>query len=181
MRGRTHSDPWEPFSKAVHGPHARKERLSKVPTATVQSIGRLLQSDEELQEYGLKMTLAADALLLGRITYQGMAQAWRTRGGNPFADHVYSITKYVVASQPVDTTAWDPSCTDVELLVAYEAGPTDLLSVVHAILLSRVVCQVNEISLRSMETMSGSDNEWPSGVRGTILCFVGSRIPATST
>jgi dihydrofolate reductase len=30
-------------------------------------------------------------------------------GGNPFADHVNSITKYVVASQPVDTTAWDPT------------------------------------------------------------------------
>ena len=66
-------------------------------------------SDEELQDYGLKMTLAADALLLGRITYEGMAQAWPTRGGNPFADHVNSITKYVVASQPVDTTAWDPT------------------------------------------------------------------------
>ncbi|TWF77489.1 RibD domain-containing protein [Pseudonocardia hierapolitana] len=32
-------------------------------------------SDEELQGYALKMTLAADALLLGRITYDGMAQA----------------------------------------------------------------------------------------------------------
>jgi dihydrofolate reductase len=38
-----------------------------------------------------------------------MAQAWPTRGGNPFADHVISITKYVVASQPVDTTASDPT------------------------------------------------------------------------
>ena len=63
-------------------------------------------SDEELQDYLLKMTLAADALLLGRITYEGMAQAWPTRGGNPFADHVNSITKYVVASQPFDTTVW---------------------------------------------------------------------------
>jgi hypothetical protein len=25
------------------------------------------------------------------------------------ADHVNSITKYVVASRPVDTTAWDPT------------------------------------------------------------------------
>jgi dihydrofolate reductase len=66
-------------------------------------------SDEELQEYGLKMTLAADALLLGRITYEGMAQAWPNMGGNPFGDHVNSITKYVVASQPVDTAAWDPT------------------------------------------------------------------------
>ena len=38
-----------------------------------------------------------------------MAQAWPNRGGDPFADHVNSITKYVVASQPVDTTAWAPT------------------------------------------------------------------------
>jgi dihydrofolate reductase len=66
-------------------------------------------ANEELQKYATEMTLAADALLLGRITYEGMAQAWPTRGGNPFADHVNSITKYVVASQPVDTAAWDPT------------------------------------------------------------------------
>jgi dihydrofolate reductase len=66
-------------------------------------------SDDELQDYALQMTLPADALLFGRITYDGMAQAWPTREGNPFADHVNSITKYVVASQPVDTTAWDPT------------------------------------------------------------------------
>jgi dihydrofolate reductase len=66
-------------------------------------------SNEELQDYLLEMHLAADALLLGRITYQGMAEAWPAQGGNPFADHVNSITKYVVASKPVDTTAWDPT------------------------------------------------------------------------
>ena len=66
-------------------------------------------ANEELQNYALEMTLPADALLLGRITYEGMAQAWPTRAGNPFADHVNSITKYVVASRPVDTTAWDPT------------------------------------------------------------------------
>jgi dihydrofolate reductase len=66
-------------------------------------------SNEELQDYALQMTLPADALLLGRITYEGMAQAWPSRGGNPYADHVNSIRKYVVASEPVDTTAWDPT------------------------------------------------------------------------
>jgi dihydrofolate reductase len=66
-------------------------------------------SDEEFQDYGLKMTLAADALLLGRVTFEGMAQAWPARDGNPFADHVNAITKYVVASQPVDTAAWAPA------------------------------------------------------------------------
>jgi dihydrofolate reductase len=66
-------------------------------------------ADEELQEYLLEMHLAADALLLGRVTYEGMAQTWPGMSGVPFADHVNSITKYVVASQPVDTMAWDPT------------------------------------------------------------------------
>ena len=66
-------------------------------------------SDEESQGYALKMTTAADALLLGRTTYEGMAQAWPSMGGNPFADHVNAMTKYVVASQPVDTSAWNPT------------------------------------------------------------------------
>jgi dihydrofolate reductase len=65
--------------------------------------------NDELQEYAFEMTLRADALLLGRVTYDGMAQAWPTRGGNPFADHVNAIPKYVVASQPVDSAAWDPT------------------------------------------------------------------------
>ncbi|MCC6832451.1 MAG: dihydrofolate reductase family protein [Thermoleophilia bacterium] len=64
---------------------------------------------EEFRDYALKMALAADALLLGRVTYEGMAQAWPTRSGDPFSDHVNSITKHVVASRPVDTTAWDPT------------------------------------------------------------------------
>jgi dihydrofolate reductase len=64
---------------------------------------------EEWQAYGLEMTLRADALLLGRLTFEGMAQAWPERAGDPFADHVNAITKYVVASQPVDTGAWEPA------------------------------------------------------------------------
>ena len=30
-------------------------------------------------------------------------------GGNPYADHVNAITKYVVASESVDTTKWGPA------------------------------------------------------------------------
>lgn len=69
----------------------------------------LQYSNDESQAYGLEMHLGADALLLGRITYEGMAQAWPNMGGNPFGDHINSITKYVVASQPVDTSAWNPT------------------------------------------------------------------------
>ena len=65
--------------------------------------------DEELQEYELKMHRAADALLLGRITHEHMAQAWPNMDGSPFVDHVNAITHYVVASKPVDITKWNPT------------------------------------------------------------------------
>jgi dihydrofolate reductase len=66
-------------------------------------------ADEEVQASGIEMTLAADALLLGRVTYEGMATAWPNRSGDPFSDHVNAITKHVVASEPVDVTAWEPA------------------------------------------------------------------------
>jgi dihydrofolate reductase len=38
------------------------------------------------------------ALLFGRRTWQGMAGAWPERGGDPFADQMNAIPKYVVTS-----------------------------------------------------------------------------------
>ncbi|MGW7686018.1 dihydrofolate reductase family protein [Kribbella sp. NPDC054772] len=69
----------------------------------------LQYSDEQSQQAAFTLTLAADALLLGRVTYDGMAAAWPNMGGNPYADHVNALTKYVVASEPVDTTRWKPT------------------------------------------------------------------------
>jgi dihydrofolate reductase len=39
----------------------------------------------------------ADALLYGRRTWQGMAAAWPERAGDPFADQMNAIPKYVVS------------------------------------------------------------------------------------
>jgi dihydrofolate reductase len=40
---------------------------------------------------------ATGALLFGRRTWQGMAAAWPDRSGEPFADHMNSVAKYVVS------------------------------------------------------------------------------------
>jgi dihydrofolate reductase len=40
----------------------------------------------------------AEALLYGRRTWQGMAAAWPDRAGDPFADRMNAIRKYVVSS-----------------------------------------------------------------------------------
>ncbi|WP_329386296.1 dihydrofolate reductase family protein [Streptomyces sp. NBC_01351] len=39
-----------------------------------------------------------EALLFGRRTWQVMAAAWPERAGDPFADHMNAVTKYVVSS-----------------------------------------------------------------------------------
>jgi dihydrofolate reductase len=52
---------------------------------------------DEGDQFKLDETLAADALLLGRVTYQGFADSWPQRDGE-FADKFNSMPKYVVSS-----------------------------------------------------------------------------------
>jgi dihydrofolate reductase len=40
----------------------------------------------------------SEALLLGRVTYEGFAAAWPQRGGDEFSDKFNSMPKYVVSS-----------------------------------------------------------------------------------
>jgi dihydrofolate reductase len=50
----------------------------------------------------------AEALLFGRRTWQTMAAAWPERAGDPFADRMNSIRKYVVsATLSDDDLTWD--------------------------------------------------------------------------
>ena len=51
--------------------------------------------------------MASDALLLGRITYEGFAEAWPSRTGE-FADKMNSMRKYVV-STTLDHAGWNNS------------------------------------------------------------------------
>ncbi|MEU3513390.1 dihydrofolate reductase family protein [Streptomyces longwoodensis] len=52
----------------------------------------------------------ADALLFGRRTWTAMAAAWPDRAGDPFADRMNAVRKYVVsATLGEDLSAWDNS------------------------------------------------------------------------
>jgi dihydrofolate reductase len=48
-------------------------------------------------KFKLEETFGSDALLLGRVTYEGFAEAWPERDGE-FADKFNSMPKYVVSS-----------------------------------------------------------------------------------
>ena len=52
---------------------------------------------DEGDQFKLDETLSSDALLLGRVTYEGFAEAWPSREGE-FADKFNTMPKYVVSS-----------------------------------------------------------------------------------
>jgi dihydrofolate reductase len=54
------------------------------------------------ESYAFERLSAADALLLGRSTYEQFAGAWPSRRDDPFADRMNSIPKYVVSSTLTD-------------------------------------------------------------------------------
>src|ERR671914_9720 len=62
---------------------------------------------EESNKFKLDETLASQALLLGRRTYEGFAAAWPSREGE-FADKFNTMPKYVVSST-LDDPQWNNS------------------------------------------------------------------------
>jgi len=62
---------------------------------------------EEGDKFKLDEALEADALLLGRVTYEGFADAWPSRDGE-FADKFNSMPKYVVSST-LENPEWNNS------------------------------------------------------------------------
>src|SRR5688572_11256026 len=61
---------------------------------------------EEGDKFKADETMSAEALLLGRVTYEGFAAAWPSRDGE-FADKFNTMPKYVVSS-----TLRDPEWTN---------------------------------------------------------------------
>jgi dihydrofolate reductase len=96
----------------------------------------------------------ADGLLFGRRTWQGMAAAWPGRAGDPYADRMNSIGKYVASRTLTDADmTWnskllsaDNALGDIAALRAQEGG--DLVvwgsaSLVTAMLAGGLVDELN--------------------------------------
>jgi dihydrofolate reductase len=65
---------------------------------------------DEGDKFKLDETMESEALLLGRVTYEGFAAAWPSRSGD-FADKFNNMPKYVVSS-----TLEDPEWTNSTVL-----------------------------------------------------------------
>ena len=69
-----------------------------------------IQRGDEGDQFKVDETMNSEALLLGRKTYEGFADAWPERDGE-FADQFNSMPKYVVSS-----TLKDPDWTNTTVL-----------------------------------------------------------------
>jgi dihydrofolate reductase len=59
-------------------------------------------------KFKLDETLDSEALLLGRVTYEGFAAAWPSMKGDEFSDKFNSMPKYVVSST-LEKAEWNNS------------------------------------------------------------------------
>jgi dihydrofolate reductase len=66
-------------------------------------------SDPEGMKFKLEETMSHEAMLLGRLTYEGFAEAWPSRS-DQFADKLNSMKKYVVSTTlGQDDLTWENS------------------------------------------------------------------------
>lgn len=63
---------------------------------------------DEGNKFKMDETNNAEAQLLGRVTYEGFAEAWPSRSGDPFSAKFNSMPKYVV-SQTLEKADWNNS------------------------------------------------------------------------
>jgi dihydrofolate reductase len=67
-------------------------------------------SNKEMEEANASGMAASDAMLLGRVTYEGLAAFWPNQpGGTPMVDYINSVPKYVVSSTLKEPLEWNNS------------------------------------------------------------------------
>ena len=73
--------------------------------------------DDEHAAYAGELLFAADALLLGRETYEGFAAAWPQRSGDAYTDRINSLPKHV-ASRTLKEAKWNATVIEGDVAKA---------------------------------------------------------------
>jgi dihydrofolate reductase len=100
--------------------------MRKLVESTFMSLDGVIESpqewsppywDDEHAQYAYDLLFSADALLLGRKTYEGFAQAWPGRTGDDYSDRINSMPKYV-ASRTLRDPTWNATVIDGDVAEA---------------------------------------------------------------
>ena len=137
--------------------------------------------DEEHMAYATKLIDRADALVLGRVTYEGFAQAWPPRAGDPMADRLNAMPKHV-ASRTLTETTWNATVIEGDLVEGVRAlkeqDGGDLLKYgtgeVDAVLLEAGL--LDELHLWVFPVVAGGGDRLLEGIDTTHLQLVDTSV-----
>ncbi|PZF80965.1 dihydrofolate reductase family protein [Jiangella anatolica] len=77
--------------------------------------------DEQHNDYNAKLVYGSDAMLLGRVTYEGFKDAWLSRAGDPFADRLNALPKYVASRTLTGELEWNSTVLEGDVAEAVAA------------------------------------------------------------
>jgi dihydrofolate reductase len=136
---------------------------------------------EDGNTFKLDELLEAEVQLLGRVTYQGFADAWPSREG-PFADKLNSDPKYVVSTTLTDppwqnTTVISVDVTDTIAKLKDETGGAILVAGSGTLVRTLLEADlVDELRLMVFPTILGRGKRlFPDGIDRLKLALVESK------
>jgi dihydrofolate reductase len=133
--------------------------------------------DDEHMAYASRLLFAADALVLGRATYEGFAQAWPQRSGDPYTDRINAMPKHV-ASRTLGDATWNATIIEGDAaeaiaalkdepgegLLKFGTGELDRTLLAHGLL--------DELHLWIFPVLAGEGGRLIDGIEVTHLALV---------
>lgn len=93
--------------------------MRKIIVSTMMSIDAVQENpqnwsfpywNDEIAQYVHEQLFTSDALVMGRITYEGFSEAWSSRAGaDDFADRINALPKYVASRTAQEPLTWNSS------------------------------------------------------------------------
>lgn len=102
--------------------------MRKIITSTMVSLNGVMDNpqnwsfqymNEEVMKYAYDQLFASDALIMGRETFEGFADAWSSRAGaDAFADRMNALPKYVASRTMTEPLKWNSTLLKGDIVEA---------------------------------------------------------------
>jgi dihydrofolate reductase len=133
--------------------------------------------DDEHAAYARKLLFAADALLLGRATYEAFAQAWPERSGDEYTDRINSMPKHV-ASRTLSEATWNATIIEgdaADAVAELKQGPGENILKFGTGELDRTLLRnglIDELHFWVFPVLAGGGQHLIEGIETTHLNLV---------
>ena len=137
--------------------------------------------DDDHSAYAQGMMATSDELLLGRETYEGFAQAWPQRSGDPYTDKINAMPKHV-ASRTLTQATWNASIIEgdvVEAVTELKAREGEDLLKFGTGSFSRTLLEhglIDELHLWVFPVIAGSGDRLLDGIDKTHLALLDTSV-----